>query len=264
MGPAETVELAHVDELARGAVGLACVEYDFALETDSLHHEFAEFADGELLAGAHVDVAVADFAEARDCAATARAVVAVHGTVHASAVMHAGIFFDADNVTEVHIQEHMNGCVGHVFAPEEFAERLARAPEGHLVVLDAVLGENLQNFILRGVAVDAFNGALVHINLDAIPIVVMNELRQVNLAHHGGHHMAVFQMEIVIGAIEVRRHHGEVVGTILQVVAFAHLEARNFCNGVFLVGVLKFAREESVLFHGLRSILRVNTGRTEE
>ena len=264
MRPAEAVELAHVDELARGAVGLARVEHDFAIETDRLHDEFAEFADGEFLARTHVDVAVADFAKLGDCTAAASAVVTVYGAVYARAVMYAGILFDADDVAEIHVQQHMHRCVGHVFAPEEFAERLAGSPEGHLVVLDTVLCEDLQNFVLGGVAIDAFDGALVHIDLDAVPVVVVDELCQVNLAHHGGHHVAVFQMEVVVRAVKVRGHHGEIVGAVLQVVTFAHLEACNLCDGVFLVGVLEFAREEGVLLHWLRGVLRVDACRAEE
>lgn len=262
--PAEAVELAHVDELARGAVGLARVEHDFAFETDRLHDEFAEFADGEFLARTHIDVAVADFAKLGDCTAAASAVVAVHCAIDARAVMHARILFDADDVAEVHVQQHMNGCVGHVVTPEEFAERLARAPEGHLVVLDAVLREDFQNFVLGGVAIDAFDGSLVHIDLNAIPVVVVDELREVHFAHHGGHHVAVFQVEVVVRAVKVRGHHGEIVGAVLQVVTFAHLEARNLCDSVFLVGVLEFAREEGVFLHGLRGVLRVDAGRTQE
>lgn len=264
VSPAEAVELAYVDKLARSAVGLACIKHDFAFEANRLHHEFAEFADGEFLARTDVDVAVADFTEFRDGAATACAVVAVHCAIDACAVMHARILFNADNVAEVHVQEHMNGSVGHVFAPKEFAERLAGSPEGHLVVLDTVLGKDLQNFILRCVAVDAFDWALVHIDLDAVPVVVVDELRQINLAHHGGHHVAVFQVEVVVRTIKVRRHHSEVVGAILQVVAFAHLEACNLCDGVFLIGVLEFAREEGILLHGLRCVLRVDACRAEE
>ena len=264
MCPAEAVELAHVDELARGTVGLAGIKHDFAIETDRLHHEFAEFADGEFLARTHIDVAVADFAKLGDCTAAASAVVAVHCAINACAVMHAGILFDADNVAEIHVQEHMDRCVGHVFAPEKFAERLAGAPECHLVVLDAVLGENLQDFILGGVAIDAFDGALVHIDLDAIPVIVVNELCQVDFAHHGRHHVAVFKVEVVVRTVKICGHHGEIVGAVLQVVAFAHLEACNLCDGVFLVGVLKFAREEGVLLHWLRGVLRVDACRAEE
>ena len=264
MGPTEAMKFANIDELTRCAIGLTCIKEHFAFEADRFHHEFAEFADGEFLASTHVDVAVADFSEARYSAATACAVVAVHGTVHASAVMHAGVLLDADDVAEVHVQQHMHRRVGHVLAPEELAKRLAGAPEGHLVVLDAVLGEDLQDFVLGGVTVDSLDRALVHIDLDARPVAIVNELGQIHLAHHGGHHVAVFQVEVVVGAIEVRGHHGDVVGAVLQVVTLAHLETRNLSDGVFLVGVFEFAREEGVLFHGLWGVLGVNAGRTQE
>lgn len=264
VGPTQTVELVHVNELTRGTVGLACVKVNLALEADSFHHEFAEFADGEFLAGAHVYVAVADFAEARYSAATASTVVTVHSTVHACAIMHARVLFDADDVAEVHVQEHMHRGIGHIFAPKKLAERLTGTPECHLVVLDAVLGQDLQNFILGSVAVNSFDRALVHVDLDASPVAIVDELGQVHFAHHGGHHVAVFQVEVVVGAVEVRGHHSDVVGAVLQVVALAHLEARNLRDGVFLVGVFEFAREEGVLLHGLRSIFRINAGRAEE
>ena len=61
--PSEAMELAYVDKLARRAIGLACVKNDFAFEADCFHDEFAEFADGEFLARAHIDVAVADLAQ---------------------------------------------------------------------------------------------------------------------------------------------------------------------------------------------------------
>ena len=264
MRPAEAVEFAYVDEFAHRAIGLACVKHDFAFEAHGLHHKFAEFADGEFLARAHVDVAVADFTEFRDSAAAASTVVAVNSTIDACAIMHARVFLDADDVAKIHVQKHMDRSVCHVFAPEEFAERLARAPKRHLVVLDTVLGEDFQDFILRGVTVDAFDGAFVHIDLDALPVVVVDELGQINLAHHGRHHVAVFQVEVVVRSVKVCGHHGDVVGAILQVVAFAHLEARNFRNGVFLVRVFEFACEERVFFHGLRSIFRINAGRAKE
>ena len=264
MGPAKAVEFAYINELARGTVGLACVKVNLALEADSFHHEFAEFADGEFLAGAHVYVAVADFAETRDCAAPARAVVAVNGTVHACAVMHTGVLLNADDVAEVYVQQHMHRRVGHIFAPEELAERLAGTPKGHLIVLNAVLCQNTENFALGGVAVDTLNRALVHIDLDASPVIVVDELCQVHFAHHGRHHVAVFEVEVIVGAVKVRGHNGDVVGAVLQVVALTHLEASNLRDGVFLVGVFEFAREESVLFHGLRGVLGVNAGRTQE
>ena len=264
MGPAKAVKLAHINKFARGSIGLTGVEIDIALKTHRLHHELAEFADGEFLAGAHVDMAVADFAEAGDRAAATRAVVTVHRTIGAGAIMHAGVLLDANDVAEVHVQQHVHRGVGHVLAPQELAERLARAPESHLVILDAVLGEHLQNLFLGCVAVNAFDWSLVHVDLDASPVAIVDELGEVDLAHHGGHHVAILEVEIVVRPVEIGRHHGNVVGAVLQVVAFAHFEARNLRDGVFLVSVFQFAREQSILFHGLRGVLRVNAGGPQE
>ena len=71
MRPAKGVELLHIDELSHRAVGFGGVEGDLALEAYGLDDQFGELADGELLAGANVDVAVADLAQAGDVAATA-------------------------------------------------------------------------------------------------------------------------------------------------------------------------------------------------
>ena len=67
----------------------------------------------------------------------------------------------------------------------------------------------------------------------------MDELGQINLTHHGRHHVTVLQVEIVVGAIEVRGHHSNVVGAILQIVALAHLQACYFGYGVFLIGIFQ-------------------------
>ena len=63
VGPAEAVELVYGDEFARSAVGLGGVELDFAFEAYGVSYQFGEFTDGELLAGAYIDVAVADFSQ---------------------------------------------------------------------------------------------------------------------------------------------------------------------------------------------------------
>ena len=92
----------------------------------------------------------------------------------------------------------------------------------------------------------------------------MDEFRQIHLAHHGRHHMAVFQVEIIVGAIEVRRHHGDEVGTVLQVVTLAHLQAGNLGDGIGLVGIFQRTGEQGVLRHRLRRFLRVDTGTSQE
>ena len=60
--PAKAMELGYVDQLAHGAVGLGGIKLNNALETDGLDNQLGEFADGEFLACAHVDVAVANLA----------------------------------------------------------------------------------------------------------------------------------------------------------------------------------------------------------
>ena len=59
------------------------------------------------------------------------------------------------------------------------------------------------------------------------------------LANHGGQYVAAFQVEIVVGAVEVGGHDGDVVRTVLQVEAFAHLQPGNLGNGIRLVGVFQ-------------------------
>ena len=92
----------------------------------------------------------------------------------------------------------------------------------------------------------------------------MDELGQKDFAHHGRHYVTVLQMEIVVRAIEVRGHHGNVVGAVLQVVALAHLQSRNLRDSVFLVGVLQRTGKEAVLLHGLWSVLGVDAGGAQE
>ena len=71
-------------------------------------------------------------------------------------------------------------------------------------------------------------------------------------------------MEVIVGAIQVGRHHGDIVGTVLQVVALAHLQTGNLGDGIFLVGVLQRRREQAVLLHRLRGILGIDAGRAQE
>ena len=81
MRPAEGVELRNIDQLAHRAVRLGGVELHRPLEAHGPHHQLRQFADGQLLAGAHIDVAIADLAQRRDVPAAARRVVAVHDAV---------------------------------------------------------------------------------------------------------------------------------------------------------------------------------------
>ena len=76
--------------------------------------------------------------------------------------------------------------------------------------------------------------------------------------------MAVLKVEIVVWAVQVRRHHGNVVGAILQVEAFAHFESSDFGNGIRLVGVFKRRCQQAVLTHGLRRLTGVDARGAEK
>ena len=76
--------------------------------------------------------------------------------------------------------------------------------------------------------------------------------------------MAVLQMEVVVGSIKVGRHHSNVVRSVLNVEAFAHLQPGNFGDGVRLVGVFQGARQQTVLRHRLRSLPRIDASAAEE
>ena len=227
MGPAKGVELGYIDELAHGTIGLGGIEGDFALEAYGLDDKLGELANGELLAGAHIDVAVADLAQRGNVAATAGAVVAVHHSIGSHTVVYAGVFLNSYDIFEIDVQQHVDAGVGHVFAPEELAERFACAPEGDLVVLDAVPSQDLADECFVAVAIDdvthllaillevSTHGTDGEVATDLVPSAIVNELGQIHLAHHGGHHVGVLQVEVVVGAVEVGGHYSYIVRTIL-------------------------------------------------
>ena len=70
--------------------------------------------------------------------------------------------------------------------------------------------------------------------------------------------MRVLKMEIIVGTIEVGRHHGNIVGAILQVVRLAHLQSGNLRDSILLIGVFQFRCQQTVLRHRLRSVFRIN------
>ena len=67
----------------------------------------------------------------------------------------------------------------------------------------------------------------------------MYEFCKVDLSYHGRHDMAVLEVEIVVRTIEISGHDGNIVSSVLEVVAFAHLQSRNLRYGIFLVGIFQ-------------------------
>ena len=87
--------------------------------------------------------------------------------------------------------------------------------------------------------VGGIDWTLVHIYLDAVPVAFVNQLSQVDFTHHGWHYVTVLQMEVIVRSVKVGRHHCDIVGTVLQVVRFAHLQSSYLGDGILLVSILQ-------------------------
>ena len=76
--------------------------------------------------------------------------------------------------------------------------------------------------------------------------------------------MAVLKVEVVVRAVQVRRHHRYVVGAVLQVEALAHLQSRDLRYRVGLVRVFKRGGQKAVLLHRLGGLPRVDARAAQE
>ena len=76
--------------------------------------------------------------------------------------------------------------------------------------------------------------------------------------------MGVLGVIIVVRAIEVGGHDGDIVGTVLAIQELAILETGDLGEGVGLVGLLEFAGEQATLGHGLWSHAGVDAAGAQE
>jgi hypothetical protein len=94
------------------------------------------------------------------------------------------------------------------------------------------------------------------------------DLCQVKALDQRGHHVAVLQVVVVAGPVQVARHHAAVVdavrGAVLPVVALAQLDARDLGDRVGLVGRLQLAGEQRVLADRLVRQPRVDAAGAQE
>ena len=209
-------------------------------------------------------MAVANVAKAGDGTTTTSSVVTVDDAVGSITIMDTGVLLNANDILEVDSGEDMYAGIGHLLAPEELTQGCAGAPEHYLVIGDAVLGQHNEDIFPGGLSGHALNRTLVQVNGNLVPGAFVDELSQVDLAHHGRHDMGVLEVEVVVGTIEVGGHDSDIVGAILQVVALAHLQACNLGNGVRLIGILQWSGEQGILSHGLWSLLGVDASAAQE
>ena len=167
-------------------------------------------------------------------------------------------------ILEIHPLHHEDGGVRHLLAPEELAQRLARAPQLDPIQINAVFIQDGQDSLFRGCPVHFLHWAFIQIGTDSRPITLAQALGQMDLADHSRQHVAVLQMEIIVRTIKIGRHHGDVVGAVLQVKTLAQLQAGDLGDRVRLVGVFQRRGQQRLLFHRLLRVAGIDAGATQE
>ena len=76
--------------------------------------------------------------------------------------------------------------------------------------------------------------------------------------------MAILEVEVIVGAVEVRRHDCDVVRAVLEVEALTHLEPCDLSDSIGLVGVLQRSREEGFFAERLLGLSGIDAGAAEE
>lgn len=71
-------------------------------------------------------------------------------------------------------------------------------------------------------------------------------------------------MEVIVLAVEIGRHGRDRIESVLDPVSLAHLDAGDLGDGVPLVGGLERAGKERGFGYGLRGVLGVDAGGSEE
>lgn len=86
----------------------------------------------------------------------------------------------------------MHARICHIFAPEEFAERLSGAPENDFIIIDPIKLKGLQDALPAVVSIDValadnraklvrrIDRALVHVGFDGTPVSLVNQLGEID------------------------------------------------------------------------------------
>jgi hypothetical protein len=76
--------------------------------------------------------------------------------------------------------------------------------------------------------------------------------------------VAILEVEVIVGAVEVRRHDCDVVRAVLEVEALTHLEPCDLSDSIGLVGVLQRSSEEGFFAERLLGLSGIDAGAAEE
>ena len=233
--PSQVMQLRHVRKFPHRAVRLRCIPSYFPFETYFLFDQHRHVVNAQFLARTHVDMAVSDI-----------------------------LVTFLISVLEIHIQQHMHAGVCHFLAPQELSHRFSRAPQHHVVIVDAVFCQNCYDVSFRRISVHTFHRTLLQVSPYSLHITVHQTFCQMDLSYHGRQHMASFQVEIIVRTIQVSRHHRYIVCAILQIEALTHLQSRNLSYGIRFVGIFQRGGEQHFLLHRLFRIPRIDTCTSQE
>ena len=151
------------------------------------------------------------------------------------------------SVLEIHVQQDMDGRVGHLFTPQKLAHGTSCTPECYGVWFDSIMKQHTEDICLAALSVDTYHmvtlaerhRAQVDVLPHSLPVALIEAFGQVNLANHGRQHMRVLQVEIIVRTIEVGGHYGDVVGAVLYIETFTHFQSCYLGDGVGLVGIFQ-------------------------
>ena len=79
-----------------------------------------------------------------------------------------------------------------------------------------------------------------------------------------GENMTVLRMVVVIGTIEIRRHHGDIVRAVLSIQIGTVFQSRNLRKSIRLIRLLERRLQQAVLLHRLLCETRVDAGGAKE
>ena len=104
-------------------------------------------------------------------------------------------------------------------------------------------------------------GATAAPDFDRIPVLSHGG---VNLCDQGWQDVAGEQVEIVVRAVQVRRHHRYEIAAVLPAICLAQFESGDLCDGIPLVRWLERAAQQAGFRHRLGREARIDAGGTEE
>ena len=79
-------------------------------------------------------------------------------------------------------------------------------------------------------------------------------------ADQGGKDMRMRRMIVVIRPVQIGRHDGDKIRTVLAIQKLTIFQSADLCQGISLVGLFQFTRQQAAFLHRLRCHPGIDTG----